>query len=170
MATSFSALESLLREEGATDDSYPDHLNHLTKQVLHNLQYQHRWIDLEIHASAPGSGRPFPRPLISGLPPKRLYMHPDEQADLLKKQSRHQNASSSAIKGGRDGQANPLEAPVTEWVLPTHLREKWTLRQFAEVFNSMDEKTASGEPPWDAHKRVVLATLQDDSTIVYYVR
>ncbi len=65
-----------------------------------------------------------------------------------------------------------------EWVLPTHLREKWSLRRFAEVFDAIEE-----EPPEDDRgqmweevkgkrrggKRVLLATLGDDSTVVYYI-
>lgn len=70
-----------------------------------------------------------------------------------------------------------------EWVLPTHLQEKWSLRRFAEVFDAVGE-----EPPVDdggqddggqiqdevkkkrrGGKRVLLATLGDDSTVVYYI-
>ena len=95
-------------------------------------------------------------------------MHPDEQAHLLKQQSHRRNASSSPVNSD-DSKANALEAPIAEWVLPTHVREKWTLRQFAEVFDVLDEPVVTQEQTWDVHKRVVLATLQDDSTIVYYV-
>jgi tRNA-splicing endonuclease subunit Sen15 len=60
-----------------------------------------------------------------------------------------------------------------EWVLPTHLREKWSLKRFAEVFDALDDESTTGnageERPWTRNKRVVLATLQDDSTVVYYV-
>ncbi len=71
----------------------------------------------------------------------------------------------------------PLER---EWVLPTHLKEKWSLRKLAEVFDAIgrippgggdeeqggdveDEKTRRGG------KRVLLATVGDDSTVVYYI-
>lgn len=65
-----------------------------------------------------------------------------------------------------------------EWVLPTHLREKWSLRRLAEVFDAV-----SVNPPGDDEgggaeevegkrrggKRILLATLGDDSTVVYYI-
>ncbi len=106
-----------------------------------------------------------------------------------------------------------------EWILPTHLREKWTLRKFAEVFDAIDYPSSSssfsspsgtgngngngngnGEGTVDDidednereeeivgtdHqginerrrtekgrrdlKRVLLATVGDDSTVVYYI-
>lgn len=80
-----------------------------------------------------------------------------------------------------------------EWVLPTQLRERWSLRRFAEVFDAVAEvPEALEEADMDAEgqrkkaeggrdggkgaakkrrggKRVLLATLNDDSTIVYYI-
>ena len=77
-----------------------------------------------------------------------------------------------------------------EWVLPTQLREKWSLRRFAEVFDAVGEvpeeadvdaevrgkegegRAADGEGPVKKRrggKRVLLATVNDDSTIVYYI-
>lgn len=74
-----------------------------------------------------------------------------------------------------------------EWVLPTHLSEKWSLRRFAEVFDSI-EAVPDGKEDLDEdgkeeelnevgkhwrgmtrQKRVLLATLHDDSTVVYYI-
>ena len=71
----------------------------------------------------------------------------------------------------------PLER---EWVLPTHLREKWSLRKFAEVFDSVskippgEEQENMGEEVKDdtarrGGKRVLLATVGDDSTVLYYI-
>ena len=71
----------------------------------------------------------------------------------------------------------PLER---EWVLPTHLREKWSLRKFAEVFDSVgkippgEEEENKGEEVKDdtarrGGKRVLLATVGDDSTVLYYI-
>ncbi|KAA6407982.1 MAG: trna-splicing endonuclease subunit sen-15 [Lasallia pustulata] len=80
-----------------------------------------------------------------------------------------------------------------EWVVPTHLREKWSLRRFAEVFDAVGEvpearagvdvgaegqrkgaegKSDGGEGATKKRrggKRVLLATLNDDSTVVYYI-
>jgi len=78
-----------------------------------------------------------------------------------------------------------------EWVLPSHIRERWSLRRFGEVFDQIgvvppgydggqaeagsrekdgDEEEEEDEiNPWRKTKRVVLATLDDDSTVVYYI-
>jgi len=103
-------------------------------------------------------------------------VHPDDQVEDLK-------------KGLKDGEG----VVEREWVLPTHLKEKWSLRRFAEVFDALEE-----EPPNDegeqserddlttkSHdgqsedttsskkrrggKRLLLATQGDDSTVVYYI-
>lgn len=158
-----SALEKLLDAEASLNIEYPDYLHHLTTQILHNLQYQHRWTDLQIHVKSPLTGNSLPRPLISGLPPKRLYIHPDEQVELLK-------AEALQRQGNEDAKPSRIEIPVEEWVLPSHLKEKWTLRGFAEVFDCLESKSEKGEvKSWHENKRVVLATVQDDSTIVYYI-
>ena len=88
-------------------------------------------------------------------------MHPDQQVEELK-------------AGVKDDEVEVER----EWVLPTHLQEKWSLRRFAEVFDGVGE-----EPPESdggqigeevkgkrrGGKRVLLATLGDDSTVVYYI-
>lgn len=69
-----------------------------------------------------------------------------------------------------------------EWVLPTHLREAWSLRRFAEVFDAISEvppePAGAGEVTegYDGERRtrrggnrVLLATVDTDSTIVYYI-
>lgn len=106
--------------------------------------------------------------MISGLPPRRAYVHSDEQAEILKREHETGQVVQQAVE--------------QEWVLPTHLAEKWSLRQFAEIFDSINtlpaddlaESDSSSESvsKWRGHnrqKRVLLATLHDDSTIVYYV-
>lgn len=127
-----------------------DYVGELASTVLANLQYQHDWTNLELHTHSPVDQAPLPRPLISGLPPRRLYLHPDDQIEMLKK---HRNPDKAIT-----------ETPEVEWVLPTHLAEKWTLRSFAGVFDSMQPQTSTDRP-----KRLVLATVHDDSTIVYYL-
>lgn len=122
--------------------------------------------------------------MISGLPPRRLYVHPDEQIELLQKQK---NAGKTGL---------PELPREREWVLPCQLRERWTLRRFGEVFDAIDvvPPTTEGEEvlfengravtqqnphdlarvgtnKWrtEQPKRLLLATLDDDSTIVFYV-
>lgn len=109
----------------------------------------------------------LPRPLISGKPPRRVYIHPDEQIELIKAGVRDEDAPS-----------------VREWVLPSRLAEKWSLRMFGEVFDGLgyappwgpeEEVDGDGEgrgvvDRWrEQCKRVMLATVDDDSTVVYYV-
>ncbi|KAI9679801.1 MAG: hypothetical protein M1817_004815 [Caeruleum heppii] len=168
--------------------AHPPHLLHLARQTLHNLQYQHDWTDLSLHTHSPlsshlstPSNTPsqsphhtlLSRPLISGLPPQRIYIHPDQQTALLQ---HHKTPDKS-----RDGDA----LPEREWVLPTHIKEPWSLRRFADVFDGVEavppeaerevEEEARGEAKKEVgekrkrQKRILLATISDDSTIVYYI-
>ena len=175
------------RDPGSVDP----HLVALARQTLHNLQYQHDWTALHIHHTSSSSSSSFPRPLISGLPPSRIYIHPDEQIAMLRA---HIPESAIAIE--------------REWVVPTHLREKWSLAKFAAVFDSIDlvplppgeegpggggrsgggdfgggtienrdeggeeeemRRKTIGVGTRRGGKRVLLGTIGDDSTIVYYL-
>lgn len=173
-----SALQTLIADHPAPPSSpHSTHLHHLALQIAHNLRYQHLWTDVRVHYGAPSSSEPLPRPLVSGLPPQRLYVHPDEQIALLQRQK----------DAGKSGM--PELKSEKEWVLPTHLREKWSLRRFGEVFDRISlvpqaeggegifEEQADGEAEdvketsneWRTTKRLLLATLDDDSTVVYYI-
>lgn len=70
------------------------------------------------------------------------------------------------------------------WVCPSHLRENWSLRRFADVFEGLPEAVDVGKEggaweemrergvdcgKWREVKRCLLATVDDDSTVVYYV-
>ena len=88
-------------------------------------------------------------------------MHPDQQVEELK-------------AGVKDEDVRVER----EWVLPTHLQEKWSLRRFAEVFDGVQEIPSEedggqirGKMKGERKggKRVLLATLGDDSTVVYYI-
>ncbi|KAF6836064.1 tRNA-splicing endonuclease subunit [Colletotrichum plurivorum] len=141
-----------------------EQLSNLTALVLGNLADQHDWTDVRIE----DDGRPRPRPVITGLPPKRLYTHPDEQIEALELEQ---------TTGKR-----PNQDPEFEWVLPVHLSEQWTLSSFATIFDSIDAlprnitpaqgpNTPSGRD-WrgaDRQKRLLLAVVHDDSTVSYYV-
>ncbi|KAL7942307.1 tRNA-splicing endonuclease subunit Sen15 [Trichoderma barbatum] len=114
--------------------------------VFHNLQDQHQWALLEIQ-SLPG----LPRPMIRGLPPRLLYLHPDDQIAALAYEK-------------STGTRAQHEAEV-EWVLPVHLAEKWTLSNFAAVMDALPEAPEARK----GARRIVLAALHNDSTVVYYI-
>ncbi|KAL9603245.1 MAG: hypothetical protein Q9219_001266 [cf. Caloplaca sp. 3 TL-2023] len=164
-----SALSSFVEtSKPAEAHSHNSHQHALAAQVLHNLQYQHDWTSLQIHTHSPINGDPLLKPLVSGLPPHRIYVHPDEQVELLKQKIEEKDI--------------PIER---EWVLPTHLREKWSLRKFAEVFDGLSEIPCTikednqgrerDHPSVEFAKgrrekrRLLLATVGDDSTVVYYI-
>ncbi len=144
------------------------YLEHLTRVVLANLQDQLDWTQLQMH-----SDESLPRMLVSGLPPRRLYIHPDEQIEII--------AAERALGHGQ----RIAQPPEFEWVLPMHLDEGTSISQFAAVFDaigalppgSLAEAAADGDgdAQWRQWrgvkrlKRLVLAIVQDDSTVVYYV-
>ncbi|KAJ4391941.1 hypothetical protein N0V93_005561 [Gnomoniopsis smithogilvyi] len=141
------------------------HLEGLAKLVLNNLDGQQDWTHISLYKEPP-----LPRPLIAGLPPRRMYVHPDEQIAIIK-------AEKSL------GEAIAQESEH-EWVLPVHLSEKMSLNAFAAVFDSIDalppaareqENLKDDCPEWrkwrgvKRGKRVLMAVVHDDSTIVYYM-
>lgn len=141
--------------------------HHLVSQVKHDLQYQHEWSSLTVHTRAAcptgSNAETFPRPLLSGLAPRHLYTHPDDQLEMLKREIKEKDV--------------PVQR---EWVLPTHLREKWSLRKFAQIFDAIEavppnpadaEDEDGPEISWirKRQKRCLLAVVSDDSTIVYYI-
>lgn len=174
-----SALQKLLIANPApAASSHTPELHNLALKVAHNLKFQHLWTDVRLHTDSTLSGTSLPRPLISGIPPQRLYVHPDEQIELLQQQK----------DLGKTGL--PTLQPEREWVLPSHLREKWSLKRFGQTFDGIDavpphangqslfpaEQTEAGEvestpSKWRTMlpKRLLLATLDDDSTVVYYI-
>lgn len=111
--------------------------------VMTNLLDQHDWTNVTI-CDLDGASRT----LIKGLPPKRLYLHPDDQI--------------AALVQERETGERPKYDPIHEWVLPLRLAETWSLQSFASVFDAL-EPTADGR-----EKRIMLAILHNDSTVVYY--
>ncbi|KAI9824134.1 MAG: hypothetical protein M1826_007448 [Phylliscum demangeonii] len=173
-----SALSQLLHSTTTTTTTTTiDPLHALAQQVLHNLQHQHDWTDLCLHTHTHTAvlPRPLPRPLVQGRPPQRIYIHPDEQIEQLR----------AATEAAHPASVPAPPAPM--WVLPSHVREKWSLRRFADVFDALamgetkpedDEADAAPEVTAGAKtrateerkvKHLLLATVNDDSTIVYYI-
>lgn len=166
-----SSLQTLLTTASQTSEitTHPTHLHQLAATVLYNLQYQHDWTQLSIQTSSAVTGSSLPRPLVTGIPPRRAYVHPDEQVEILK--AEHKTGKSV------------IQLPEQEWVLPTHLGESWSLKKFAEVFDAIqtlppgrtdtleqeDDEVGANWRGQNRQKRVLLATLHDDSTIVYYI-
>ncbi|KAF2860054.1 hypothetical protein K470DRAFT_217689 [Piedraia hortae CBS 480.64] len=157
-----SALDSFIQSNSSPDDP-PTRA--LALQIAHNLYYQHNWRAVRIHNSEESI-------LLSGLPPKPLYTHPDEQIALLE-----QGATARAER---------------EWILPSQMRQRWNLKTLGQVFNGIGKVPGEDEgkelhfsdtregaegiisseiSPWRLKnpKRLLLATVEDDGTIVYYV-
>ncbi|KAH6681950.1 Sen15 protein-domain-containing protein [Halenospora varia] len=151
--------------------SHPTYLHHLAATILHDLKYAHDWTSLTIHTHSTLTQALLPRPIISGLPPKKVYVHPDEQVEILK--AEHET-----------GETIP-RIPEREWVLPSQIQEKWSLAKLAEVFDALDvvppardeeeeesEEQSTVGKSWQGRnrtKRLLLATVHDDSTVVYYI-
>ena len=177
-----SALSGLLSSHNAKSE-----VTALPLEVLHNLQYQHSWRQLQLYVLTSDKPSPelmdidfsdkllpshSPRSalsesiyLISGIPPRDGYLHPDFQARLIR-----QKIPEKAIKIQR------------EWVLPLSLGEKWTLKRLCRVFDALPtrppletEHDGDGDASeWTDAKRVLMGMLSTngmggDGTIVYYI-
>ncbi|CRG85712.1 hypothetical protein PISL3812_02737 [Talaromyces islandicus] len=118
-----SALTTLISQTNS------DPVSALTTQVLHNLQHQHLWTSLETHQlfrddqTSSKTGELVLPPttyLISGVPPHRVYTHPDEQLYLLELGLREHDLP-----------------PERMLVLPTTQGQSWSLGKLAAVFDSL---------------------------------
>ncbi|KAL5337668.1 tRNA-splicing endonuclease subunit Sen15 [Aspergillus crustosus] len=116
-----SALTTLI--SSTTTTTTPAH-SATTHQILHNLQYQHLWTSLEIH-DLPTS---FPASLISGIPPHRVYTHPDEQLYMVERGLREEDIELERV-----------------FVLPTVQGQSWSLGKMAAVFDALPEPTDEDE-------------------------
>ncbi|KAL8415790.1 hypothetical protein RB596_006405 [Gaeumannomyces avenae] len=174
-------------------------LLHLAKTVQENLELEKDWTGVEVHpvttahgtsGAAAAAASPDRRPLLRGIPPRRMYVHPDEQIAIIRAERE------------RGGDARVPQPPEVEWVLPMHLAESWSMARFAAVFDAIAAvpppvaagegegeggaaaaaAAARGELDADVDaevwrqwrgprrgKRVILAIVQDDSTVSYYV-
>ncbi|KAL6231149.1 hypothetical protein BDW75DRAFT_51218 [Aspergillus navahoensis] len=108
-----SSLTTLI---STTTDATP--LAATTHQVLHNLQHQHLWTSLQIHEMA----TKFPIPLISGIPPHRVYTHPDEQLYMVERGLREEDVELDRM-----------------FVVPTVQGQSWSLEKMAAVFDALPD-------------------------------
>ena len=129
-----SALTNLISDSASSEP-----LSASTVQILHNLQHQHLWTSIQIHdlkdldlrASALGAelatisseDQTAPLYLISGIPPHRVYTHPDEQLYLLERGLREEDIELERM-----------------FVLPTVKNQPWSLRKMASVFDSLPDE------------------------------
>lgn len=114
-----SAVTKLI--ESASASGNPVDAN--TIQILHNLQHQHLWTHLQIHnIEASGSTDEIApvRTLISGIPPHRVYTHPDEQLYMLEKKIKEEELR-----------------PERMFVIPTAQGQSWSLRHMAFAFDAL---------------------------------
>ncbi|KAJ9202534.1 hypothetical protein DTO164E3_2974 [Paecilomyces variotii] len=119
-----SALTSLISASGSSDP-----ISALTTQILHNLKHQHLWTSLQVHQLPSTTDQDASIPLISGIPPNRLYTHPDEQLWMLENNLRDDDIG-----------------PERFFVLPTTRGQKFTLRKLAGVFDSLPEVQEDERP------------------------
>ncbi|KAJ5996874.1 hypothetical protein N7499_006813 [Penicillium canescens] len=96
-------------------------------QVLHNLQHQHLWTSLLTHtiptplpSSTKGQTQTHAVTLVSGIPPHRVYTHPDEQLWMLE-------------NGIREDDLRPERM----FVIPTAHGQSWSLATMAAVFDEL---------------------------------
>jgi hypothetical protein len=138
-----SALTKLIESASASDNP----LAATTIQILHNLQHQHLWTSLQIHdisttnATNPNTtdsiASDTPQTLISGIPPHRVYTHPDEQLYMLEK-----------------GIAEDDLRPERLFVIPTAQGQTWSLRRMAAAFDSLAalEDSSGSEEEWSSNE------------------
>lgn len=95
--------------------------------------------------------------MISGIPPTNLYAEVEEAGK--KKQETN----------------TPIKKIRREWVLPSSLRENWTLRKWAEVFDLIGALPPgeNGEGEMDEEvegkkKRMLMGIVGGDGTVVHY--
>ncbi|KAL4922699.1 tRNA-splicing endonuclease subunit Sen15 [Aspergillus aurantiobrunneus] len=87
-----------------------------THQIFHNLQHQQLWTSLKIH-DLPTK---FPISLISGIPPHRVYTHPDEQLYMVERGLREEDVELDRM-----------------YVIPTVQGQPWSLEKMAAVFDAL---------------------------------
>lgn len=122
------------------DPTSPDSsCRELAATVQHNLTHHHLWTKLALEDVNLPNNKTYT--LCTGIPPEQL--HPDDVVD--------------------DATNLPRE-----WVLPVSTLQQWSIREWAEVFSGIDEKTSKNTQLLSPVKRIVMAAVTNDGTIVYY--
>lgn len=154
----------------------------LPLEILHNLRYQHNWTNVSIvkpHSSAKdsipdlklSSRSPLQQSssptLLTGIPPKSIYIHPSYQAQLIL----HKITLETLT-------------PQTEYIFPLTLGQAFTLRTLQAAFDSIPERDPIEMPggelggrPGLKHqdaKRILMAMrgrqgVGGDGTVNYYI-
>ncbi|KAJ5246126.1 hypothetical protein N7468_001109 [Penicillium chermesinum] len=183
-----SALSKLIHDAGASGNQPTA----TTIQVLHNLQHQHLWTSLQIHdisdkfkqyyGDVPTGELPI-RSLISGLPPHRVYTHPDEQLYMLQNGIREDELRPERLFVLPTSQGitfslrlysmlwgDNLETVVEDGVITGPVVGEGKEKKLDEYYKKKVECLASKE--WGS-KRILLAMVNrgpgGDGTVVYYV-
>ena len=167
--TSSRPSASKMNSKPPKDSVHPVYLLNILSIVHKNLEHYADWTELTIHSSPS-----LPRPLISGIPPEQIHIDPD--ADPLETEMKlAKNVATGESEIDR------------EWVLPVDIREKWSIRKWAEVFDSitaeppvLSGEQGQGNGGWvedksqggggiKRKKRLVMGIVSGDSTVVHYI-
>lgn len=193
--------------------STPQHTNTplaLPLEILHNLRHQHSWADLTLHYIIPTPSRPSPTLhslsfplwtlppaldnhetpiLISGQPPRPVYIHPDQQNAALKASVNATNTATTTTSTPTPSTAQapaPTPAVPREWVLPLSLDVHPSVSYLSAVFDALPAPVPASAPAAPAvppaaapavgdpshsvdGKRMLLGIKGPDGTIAYYV-
>lgn len=125
-------------DSGSRSPSYGS-VKELAALVQHNLTHHHLWTKLSLEEVNLPDNKTFT--LYTGVPPEQL--HPDDVFE------------------------DPANLP-REWVLPVNTQQQWSIREWAEVFEGIDERVKGSDGDGPKVNRVVMACATNDGTIVYY--
>jgi tRNA-splicing endonuclease subunit Sen15 len=129
----------------------------LAQIVQHNLTHHHLWTGLRLEtltlpADPSNSNTRREYTVCTGVP--REQLHPD------------------------DAPVEPEGAPrLREWVLPVKTDQKWSIREWAEIFAAIKEVDNGGDSDTNGNSsssgssnlsRVIMAAVTNDGTVVYY--
>lgn len=186
-----SALTKLIEAAGASGNPPTA----TTLQVLHNLQHQHLWTSLQIHDISDHLSHHYDglsavdlpvKTLISGVPPSRVYTHPDEQLYMLQKGIREEDLLPERLFVLPTSQGIPFSLRLATAVFKALADVERTISKegattgsivdeekaeiLEEYYKEREKRLASKE--WGSN-RVLLAMVNrgpgGDGTVVYYV-
>ncbi|VVT57779.1 uncharacterized protein SAPINGB_P005865 [Magnusiomyces paraingens] len=142
--------------QNLTRQDLEEESKYLADLVFKNLRYQQLWTKLETHkitlpipdSSSSSSKESFYHfTIVSGTPPEKLH-HDDPTFTETQQQ-------------------------YTEWVLPSVTEQKWSIREWVQVFNQVEllAQNLSNESlsVLPSVRRMVMACQTNDGTVVYYM-